>query len=152
MHENIRIATDTASICIFDTERLKHRVNDDADWWTVDTDILGEMNEGNVLIVDVGSDGYYLLNIHDGAIESKKNSIFSRINCPSGRLYIGPAEYVTSAGLEPDSEISGIFLSLDKGNYFVTVAEVAPYEIEVSLKTIAEAAVNTFEELPNLYR
>lgn len=49
--------TDTATICIYDIDALKHRLNDDADWWSVEKDELEEVNKGNVMFVNIGNDG-----------------------------------------------------------------------------------------------
>ncbi|WP_431089630.1 DUF6386 family protein [Paenibacillus sp. 8b26] len=43
-----QFTTDTATLCIFDTEALKHRLDDEPDWWSIEEDELGELNQGNV--------------------------------------------------------------------------------------------------------
>ncbi|MGM1019737.1 MAG: DUF6386 family protein [Bacillota bacterium] len=49
--------TDTATFCLFDTEALKHRLDDEPDWWSVEEDELGELNQGNVAFFNLRADG-----------------------------------------------------------------------------------------------
>ena len=112
--------TDTATLCVFDVSRLKHRINDDADWWcSPDTEIL-EVNEGNVSFFGLGSDGKYdlVLTSDIGACTSEAN-----IQCPSGRVFIGAGEEVTSDGWEPEGLRGGGFIELSPGNYRVSVSK-----------------------------
>lgn len=54
MHEIIHFQTNTATVVIYDLVSLKHRVNDDADWWSFPEDEVVEINKGNVLFLNVG--------------------------------------------------------------------------------------------------
>ncbi|MBK4561781.1 hypothetical protein JJP84_24765, partial [Enterobacter hormaechei] len=57
MNKSINIQTDTATLVIYDLMSLKHRINDDADWWSLPEDEVEEINKGNVLFLNVGDDG-----------------------------------------------------------------------------------------------
>ena len=63
MHEIIHFQTNTATVVIYDLVSLKHRVNDDADWWSLPEDEVVEINKGNVLFLNVGDDGTYKVYI-----------------------------------------------------------------------------------------
>lgn len=150
MQEIIEFATDVATICVFDPERLKHRLSDVADWWTIDSQALEEINKGNAILLDVFSDGYYSIYIHDGPVSSKDRAIEARINCPTGNLYIGPGEMVTGEGLEPDPELGGSMISIKSGNYLLTIANQGIHKIEIGIVTISNDYTNNFSELPKL--
>lgn len=46
MRKIISIQTDTAALVIYDLMSLKHRINDDVDWWSLPEDELEEINKG----------------------------------------------------------------------------------------------------------
>ncbi|MFK4304403.1 MULTISPECIES: DUF6386 family protein [unclassified Paenibacillus] len=48
-----QFTTDTATLCVFDTEALKHRLDDEPDWWSIEEDELGELNQGNVALFNL---------------------------------------------------------------------------------------------------
>ena len=50
--------TDTSTMCVFDIASLKHRLEDDADWWSIPDAELKEVNQGNVAFLNLGIDGY----------------------------------------------------------------------------------------------
>ena len=41
------IRTDTATLAVFDALRLKHRLTDDPDWWSIPEDEVNEINSGS---------------------------------------------------------------------------------------------------------
>jgi len=43
MRKIISIQTDTATLVIYDLMSLKHRINDDVDWWSLPEDELEEI-------------------------------------------------------------------------------------------------------------
>jgi hypothetical protein len=111
----IIITTDTATLCVFDLCQLKHRLNDDADWWTTPDAELEEMNRGNVAFLNLGSDGTYeisLNTVHD------PKSVQVCLKVGSGRVFVGAAEEVTSGGLEPEG-LRGVFVDLEPGTYLL---------------------------------
>ncbi|MEH5133903.1 DUF6386 family protein, partial [Enterobacter hormaechei] len=69
MHEIIHFQTNTATVVIYDLVSLKHRVNDDADWWSLPEDEVVEINKGNVLFLNVGDDGTYKVYIKNDVEE-----------------------------------------------------------------------------------
>nr|WP_262783721.1 DUF6386 family protein [Enterobacter sichuanensis] len=42
---------------------LKHRINEDVDWWSLPEDEVEEVNKGSVLFLNLGDDGAYKVNI-----------------------------------------------------------------------------------------
>ena len=109
-----KFVTDTSTLCVFDLECLKHRINDDADWWSIPEDELLEVNNGNVIFIGVGEDGEYNISFRDQILNPK---VVASLNVVSGRVFIGAGEEVTADGLEPECLDGGIFLDLPKGVY-----------------------------------
>ncbi|MEH3776745.1 DUF6386 family protein [Enterobacter asburiae] len=118
MRKIISIQTDTATLVIYDLMSLKHRINDDADWWSLPEDELEEINKGNVLFFNLGNDGAYKVNIKND-VDEYTGTLF--LNVPSGKVFIGAGEDVTGGDLEPDDTdaISGEFIILEPGTYEV---------------------------------
>lgn len=118
MNKTFSFTTDTATLSIFDLVSLKHRVSDDADWWSIPEDELEEVNKGNVLFLNLGEDGQYTVRVVDNISENYK-SLF--LNVPSGKVFVGAWEDTSGGDLEPDGSdyMSGVFLILDIGNYEV---------------------------------
>ena len=118
MNKTFSFTTDTATLSIFDLVSLKHRVSDDADWWSIPEDELEEVNKGNVLFLNLGEDGQYTVRVVDNISENYK-SLF--LNVPSGKVFVGGGEDTSGGYLEPDGSdyMSGVFLIMDIGNYEV---------------------------------
>ena len=113
MMTNFEFATDSATMCVYDLERLKHRLTDDPDWWSIASDELSEVNLGNAVFLNLGDDGIYGVEI-----VSELPNAFVNVNfvVSSGKVFAGSADEVTSDGLEPEG-LRGIFITLDPGNY-----------------------------------
>ncbi|MBO2915952.1 hypothetical protein J5H46_23555, partial [Enterobacter sichuanensis] len=50
----ISIQTDTTTLAIYDLMSLKHRINEDVDWWSLPEDEVEEVNKGDVLFLNLG--------------------------------------------------------------------------------------------------
>lgn len=111
---DFKFATDTATMCVFDPDCLKHRLEDDADWWTVPSAELEEVNQGNVAFLGLNQDGAYEFRI---VAELADAQIRVNLKVPSGRLFYGAGEEVTSDGMEPDCTRGGTFCDVEPGNY-----------------------------------
>lgn len=118
MHAIIDLQINTSTMIIYDLVSLKHRVSDDADWWSLREDEVEEMNKGNVLFLNLGDDGAYKVHIKND-VDEYTGSLF--LNVPSGKVFIGAGEDVTGGDLEPDDSdaISGKFITLEPGSYEV---------------------------------
>lgn len=118
MRKVISIHTDTATLVIYDLMSLNHRINDDADWWSLSEDEVEEINKGNVLFLNLGDDGVYKVHIKND-VDEHTGALF--LNVPSGKVFIGAGEDVTGGDLEPDDSdvISGEFITLEPGSYEV---------------------------------
>ncbi|WP_345860728.1 DUF6386 family protein [Shewanella algae] len=138
-------STDTSTLCVFDLESMKHRFYDDADWWSIQRDALLEMNNGNVAFISLPEDGDYSFSIIDEIFEP---SIEVNLNAPSGHLFIGAGEEVTSDELEPECVRGGIFLDLKPGKYTLK-ARVENQIIFISFCAAVDS-VNTFNKNVNL--
>lgn len=110
----IEISTDTATICLFDKQRLAHRKDDIGDWWSLPKNELEEIVNGNALFLNLGSDGDYIVNI---CSEDFPSSHCFNIAVDSGQLYVGPGEETSGGGFEPDGTWGGAFVNLVPGNY-----------------------------------
>lgn len=112
------IYTGTATIVLFDLAALKHRLSDDCDWWADPSEELRELNDRNLLILGLQSDGYYDVDvtIEDGA----SDHIFS-LRFPSGQVFVGPGEEISGEGNEPTGQHGGFFVTVRPGDYRVGV-------------------------------
>ncbi|MBW4227825.1 hypothetical protein JW317_01215 [Enterobacter cloacae subsp. cloacae] len=118
MTKILNIQTNTATLVIYDLMSLKHRINDDAEWWSLSEDEVEEINKGNVLFLNLGDDGVYKILIkHD--VDEYTGSLF--LKAPSGKVFVGAGEDITGGDLEPDDSdvISGEFMTFDPGSYEV---------------------------------
>jgi hypothetical protein len=114
---NIAFTTDTATMCVFDIARLKHRLTDDADWWSVPAAELAELNSGNAAFFGLGQDGTYQVRVV-GALSEPVVTV--NLQIPSGRVFVGAGEEVTSDGLEPECICGGAFVETGIGNFAVS--------------------------------
>ena len=137
----VDFVTDTATLCVFDVASLRHRINDDGDWWTVLDEELIEVNEGNVAFIGLREDGKYILEISK-SLDGEDCAVI--LNCPSGRVFLGAAEEATGNGLEPVAIRGGTFLTVAPGRYRLTVHRKSERAIAVSLQPTDEVAKNRF--------
>ena len=119
---SFNVATATSMLCVYDLECLKHRLEDSADWWTIPNDEMQEVNQGNIAFIGLGADGTY----HVSLVDSLPNfQAEVRIKAPSGRLFVGAGEEVSSDGLEPEGLRGGRFVSVAPGDYIVRIAKIS---------------------------
>lgn len=111
------ISTDTASLVVFDLSALSHRVGDECDWWADPKEELAELAARNGLIVGLGSDGFYDIEITDCPLPNAKT--FS-LRAPSGTFFVGPGEEISGGGNEPDGRWGGYLISVPAGDYSVS--------------------------------
>lgn len=142
--------TDTAEICVFDPLCLKHRLADAADWWTISSEAIKEMNDANVMFVDVGTDATYTLkiNIMETSLQ-KADGVSSLIKCKSGIVFIGPAEETTSDDCEPTDEYGGLFAKLNPANYLIQML-LQQNTIEVIISPTSDEPKNFHNQLLKL--
>ncbi|MEZ2683238.1 DUF6386 family protein [Proteus vulgaris] len=120
MPTHFSFITDTATLAIFDLQAIQHRKLDTADWWCIPDDELKEMNKGNIAFIGLGEDGLYTINLCE---KIEKPDVKIKINCPSGKIFIGAGEDTTGGDLEPNDPAycSGEIIFLPKGNYEVSL-------------------------------
>jgi len=106
--------TDTATLAIFDTQAIRHRLDNTCDWWSLPHDELLEINAGAIAFLNLSSDGTYPIRVQ-ASLTNEEGSVYLRV--PSGQVFIGAGEDTTVGGLEPDgSDVNrGQFITLDKG-------------------------------------
>jgi len=129
-------------MCVFDPAALRHRLDDEADWWSVPREEVLEMNQGNVGFFGLGSDGKYVVKMD--AILATERSVACHLKCPSGRIFVGAGEEVTGQGLEPECVRGGMFIERVPGYYRIAVARRGSYEIALHI-TESLTAVNKFD-------
>lgn len=110
----VTVVTGTATLCLFDPACLRHRLDDDCDWWSLPDAELAAVNAGQAAFLNVSADGAYEITWH-AALLAPQASV--HVAVVSGRVYLGAAEDVTGGGLEPDSACGGQFLDVPVGNY-----------------------------------
>ncbi|MBX9860539.1 MAG: hypothetical protein K2Y20_13270 [Sphingomonas sp.] len=112
------ITTDTATFCLFDLECLRHRKDDAGDWWSIHADKIVEINKGNIIICDLGSDGTYDVIFSDQDIETDHRYNFKT---KTGNVYYGPGEEISGGGFEPNGSWGGGFIYLEPGNHICSI-------------------------------
>jgi hypothetical protein len=137
--------TDTSTLCIFDLSCLRHRLDDEVDWWSIPDEELSEVNLGNVAFLGLGADGEFVVEIVDLISHPV---VKTNIKVPSGKIFIGAGEEVTADELEPDCVRGGGFLNLEAGNYILS-ARVEGTTIQLSFER-GEDGGNNFVELLRL--
>lgn len=125
--------TDTSTLAIFDPVSLRHRLDDSADWWTIESDQLEEFNRGNAAFVDLGSDGQYEIEITENVSAVGKVVTF-RLKCPSGLLFFGAGEETTSEGLEPDCVRGGGGLAREPGDCVIFLERVGQNQLRIKVE------------------
>lgn len=139
---NYRFVTDTATLCVFDPASLRHRLNDDADWWSIPEDEIEEVNSGNVAFFGLGRDGRYDVEV----VDSFKTTNPINLKCPSGKIFIGAGEEVSSDGLEPEAVRGGGFLQMEPGFYELHAQFVGNSTIRIAFLRTSEFSVNSFTQ------
>lgn len=112
------VTTDTATIVPFDTECMRHRLSEDADWWSLPQEELLEVNRANAAFMNVSADGRYELEVAAQA-ELADADVELVVRNTSGRFFFGAGEMTTSAGLEPEAEYGNVFFDAAPGSYLV---------------------------------
>ncbi|OFA01658.1 hypothetical protein JAB9_13510 [Janthinobacterium sp. HH107] len=113
---SVRILTGTATLCVFDPALLRHKLDDDCDWWSLPSAELAAVNAGQAAFFNVGGDGAYDVVLH-GELAEPHASV--HLVVASGRIFIGAGEDVTGGGLEPDTAYGGLFVDVSAGSYRV---------------------------------
>ncbi|QJE03512.1 hypothetical protein HH212_21035 [Massilia forsythiae] len=130
-------------MCVFDIASLKHRLEDDADWWSIPDAELAEVNRGNVAFLNLGSDGKYSFTF---AEEVQCPQVEVNLRVPSGRLFAGAAEEVTAEAFEPEAARGGMFIDIQPGEYTLRVSRDGN-EISLSLHLAHGSNRNEFDSL-----
>ena len=139
------VGTDTATICIFDLEAMRHRKDDVGDWWSLPRNELAEVRSGNALFLNLGSDGTYRIEVsqlNDPTVEG------FCLKTPSRRVFIGAGEEMSGGGLEPTGVCGGLFLDVDEAHQKVSITRT---DNTLAIKfQAAEAFENDVTNLINL--
>ncbi len=150
LEKKLCLATSTAAIAIFDEACLDHRMNQPADWWSDFMDEIDEVNKGNAIIVGLGTDGIY--NVDVRVVETPKAStgkvVVGLLKNVSGRLYVGPGEEIVGGGYKPSTlrHPTGVFLDLPPATYRVSVTKGKQNDLSVVLLQVDEPATNSIED------
>lgn len=112
------VTTGTATLVLFDPACMRHRLDDDADWWSLPQEELLEVNRGNAAFMNVGGDGRYELEVvaESGLPDADVELVLRNT---SGRFFLGAGEFMTSEGLEPEAGYGNVFLDTEPGAYLV---------------------------------
>ncbi|MED5612520.1 MULTISPECIES: DUF6386 family protein [unclassified Janthinobacterium] len=137
-----RIVTGTATLCVFDPALLRHKLEDDCDWWSIPGAELAAVNGGQVAFFNVGGDGAYDIALH---AELAEPQAIVHLAVVSGRVFIGAGEDVTGGGLEPDTAYGGLFVDVPAGSYRLLARRD---EARISLAFVPDArSSNAFGDL-----
>jgi hypothetical protein len=149
MTSTFSFVTDTSTLVIFDVVAVRHRLDDDGDWWIIHEEALKEINAGNAAIIDLGADGKYTFAILSEGMLSKHPLCFD-LSVPSGRVFIGAGEETTGDGLEPKAIRGGTILDLKPGEYRVSLVRSDVNSIALSIAERHLENSNAFTALPRL--
>lgn len=142
LYKDFEIRTDTASIAVFDDDVIAHRVDDDSDWWTDPAVQLKEINAGTMVLVSLGSDGFYQVHVQvDGPLSEP--ALRARILSRSGEVRIAPGESLPGDELMPDE---GLLLDREPGVYEVALRRVGDMAVAVSVTPVEGKAKNSFKK------
>jgi hypothetical protein len=149
-HE-ITIATDTATVAVFDPAVLQHRLAVEADWWCRSFRELPEVRDGRIVLFSTGADGIYAARITDGDLTQDERAYareqfrFGMV-VESDRLFVGPAEYLVGEGFSPtdSAEFDRFFVEWNPGTYSVDLftidwAESPRWYVPTGMKVPADA-------------
>lgn len=156
MHERFRFGTDTATLVVFDPERLAHHVDDEADWWTTDEAELAEVNAGNLFAVGLGADGGYELVLSDAPLGRFEHVREARLACRGGSIFVGGGEELAMLEFERTDSRRGRYLPLPAGDYRVQALREPSGVLRLALVASTEGHLNQLtaplrllpEELP----
>ncbi|MGK5060879.1 DUF6386 family protein [Janthinobacterium sp. LB3P112] len=138
----VTIVTGTATVCVFDPALLRHKLDNDCDWWSLRSAELAAVNAGQVAFFNVGGDGAYDLTLH---AELAEPHVVVHLAVVSGRVFIGAGEDVTGGGLEPDTAYGGLFVDVPAGSYRVQARRDGA---RISLAFVpASRSSNAFDDL-----
>jgi hypothetical protein len=144
--KSFSFVTDTATLCVFDVTQLKHRLQDDADWWSVPSEELLEVNKGNAVFVSIATDGKFAVRVMDDLLVGG-TIVRAHLNVASGRVFVGAGEEVTSEGLEPECVRGGAFLELSPlGTYLVEIRRSGIDSIDLYFAHVSGSAENQFHQ------
>jgi len=144
-----RFKTDTATLIVVDPACVRHRINDDADWWSVPAEELGEVNRGNALFVNLGSDGTYDLDITGEAPPAGAQFADVLIRNEGGLFFVGAGEHMTSEGMEPEAAHGNVYVDCPPGTYRVVVWMIGT-TLSVRLTPSKGPAVNALPATPRV--
>lgn len=147
----MKIATDTATLVIYDLDQLRHRIEDDSEWWSAEESVLQEINHGNAMFICLEEDGLYDININPSPPDDFEydDLIVANIKNSSGKFFIGPAEAVTAEGEEPEEGKYGHFFEASPGDYELII-KAEEHSLSIWIDTIEKFEVNKFQEIPSL--
>lgn len=136
------IVTGTATLCVFDPVVVRHKLDDDCDWWSIPGAELAAVNAGHVAFFNVGGDGAYDLVLH---AELAEPQVVVHLAVVSGRVFVGAGEDVTGGGLEPDTAYGGLFVDVPVGSCRVQARRDGAY---ISLAFVPDTrSSNAFGDL-----
>lgn len=126
-------------------DHLRHRLDDDADWWCYpESEQLKELNSGNAAFIDVGRDGQHVGTLQEEPLQEWQFELW--LKCPSGKVFIGAGEEATSDGMEPECDRGGLMLQVPAGAVHLRISSAEPGQIEISVCPVNEPSANAFTE------
>ena len=144
MPDSFAFVTDTSTLSVFDLQCLRHRLEDEPDWWTYPPgEQITEVNNGAAAFIDLGVDGRFEVQWQDQPLQDAQLQI--RLQCPGGTVFVGAGEETTSDGMEPDCKRGGRLVEVEPGTYEMRVASTGPRSLRLSLCRIEGNASNRIE-------
>jgi hypothetical protein len=119
------VRTDTATVAVFDPAVLGARRDAGGGWWCQDLSQVPEVRSGQVAIVALGADGIYAVRptfvglTVDETVYASDHFVLG-LEVRSGRVFVGPGEYLPGGGVTVDSGDSALassFIDVPIGFY-----------------------------------
>src|SRR5437868_12094527 len=67
------VYTGTATLVVYDVDSLKHRYDDEVDWWADPKDEVEELKKRNLLILGLRADGFYDVVTTDSVEDAQRS-------------------------------------------------------------------------------
>lgn len=145
--KTIKVATDTATLAVFDPEAarpyMRHQYHD---WWTLWECALPATNAGHVAVVDLGTDGSYLVELVEPSEMPAGGRLEINLLCPTGTLYVGPGEDIPAGGLEPDETCGGKLVNIGKERVRCLFHRLDEDTVQLAFASLEGEPINTFTE------
>jgi len=124
----VEVVASHNTLVLFDPARLRHREDEDSDWWRSPLALRSEFTARNMVLVEMIERGLWRIHITDGALSlPEQEAVAEKVDGGSlqideGRLVVADANSLTAvAEGREDAGEDGELVTLPRGLYSVTI-------------------------------